>query len=87
VLFTGLMICAFFLGGPDPATFIFGLSHGILYPLMAVAAGVAARLGTISVTTALVVAVVGLAGPYFGTIDFIRAERQRLREQALGETI
>jgi hypothetical protein len=75
------MICAFLLGGPDPATFIFGFSHGVLYPMMAIAALVAARLKTLSVTTALVIAIAGIAGPYFGTFDLLRFERQRMREQ------
>jgi len=71
------MLCAFVIGKPQPATFIFGLSHGVMYLVMAVACGVAARLRTISMTTALVVIVVGLVGPYFGTYEFLRQERSR----------
>ena len=62
----------------DSVTFVFGFSHGVLFLVMGVACGVAARLGTVSVTTALVVIVLGAAGPYFGTFDLVR-EWRRLR--------
>jgi len=77
VLFTGLMLCAFVLGKPEPATFAFGFTHGVLYLVMAVACGVAARIGTVPGTTALVVIVLGALGPYFGTFDLLREVRQR----------
>jgi hypothetical protein len=78
-LFTGLMLCAFVLGHPQPATFIFGFTHGVLYMAMAVLAGVAAKLRTISVTTALVVIILGAIGPYFGTYDFLREWSRKRR--------
>lgn len=81
ILFTGLMLCAFVFDKPEPATFIFGFTHGVLYLVMAVLAGVAAKLRTISVTTALVVIILGAMGPYFGTYDFLR-ERSRKRRAA-----
>ncbi len=80
VLFTGLMLFAFVLGHPQPVTFIFGFTHGVLYLVMAVAVGVAAKLRTVSTTTALVVIVLGAAGPYFGAFDLVREERRRRRE-------
>lgn len=87
VLFTGLMLCAFVLGKPQPATFWFGLTHGIMYLVMAVATAVAARIGTVSLTTALVVIVVGAAGPYLGTFDFYREwRRRRATAEAAGVT-
>jgi hypothetical protein len=82
VLFTGLMLCAFVLGKPQPATFVFGLSHGVMYAAMALVAVVAARLRVISVTTALVVAVVGVVCPYFGTYEFYRQDKSREDELA-----
>ena len=78
-LFTGLMLCAFVLDKPQPATFIFGFTHGVLYMVMAVLVGVAAKLRTVTVTTALVVIIMGAIGPYFGTYDFIREARRRRR--------
>ena len=80
VLFTGLMLFAFVLGHPQPVTFVFGFTHGVLYLVMAVAVGVAAKLRTVSTTTAIVVIVLGAAGPYFGAFDLVREERKRRRE-------
>ena len=81
-LFTGLMLCAFVLDKPQPATFIFGFTHGVLYMVMAVLVGVAAKLRTISVTTALVVIIMGAIGPYFGTYDFLREWSRKRRATA-----
>ena len=83
VLFTGLMVCAFLLGKPQPATFFFGFTHGVMYMIMTAACIVAARLRIVSVTTALIVVIVGLFGPYFGAYEFLRFERQRLNERSL----
>ena len=83
VLFTGLMVCAFLLGKPQPATFFFGFTHGVMYMIMTAACIVAARLRIVSVTTALIVVIVGLFGPYFGAYEFLRSERQRLNERPL----
>jgi hypothetical protein len=79
VLFTGLMLFAFVLGHPQPVTFIFGFTHGVLYIVMSVAVAVAAKVRTVSPTTALVVIVLGAAGPYFGAFDLVREERRRRR--------
>lgn len=83
VLFTGLMFCAFAIGHPQPVTFIFGFTHGVLYVVMSVAVAVAAKLRTVSVTSAIVVIVLGAAGPYFGAFDLVREERRRRREAAV----
>jgi hypothetical protein len=79
VLFTGLITCAFLLGKPEPVTFVFGVTHGIMWIVMCVASAVAAKLRTVPLTTALTVIVLGAAGPYFVTIDFFREERNRRR--------
>ena len=79
VLFTGLMLFAFVLGHPQPVTFIFGFTHGVLYIVMSVAVAVAAKVRTVSPTTAIVVIVLGAAGPYFGAFDLVREERRRRR--------
>jgi hypothetical protein len=47
---------------------------------MSVAIIFAARLRTVTVTTAIVVIVLGAAGPYFGAFDLVREERKRRRE-------
>jgi hypothetical protein len=85
VLFTGLMLCAFVLGKPQPATFFFGFTHGVLYMVMTAACLVAARLRIVSVTTALVVVIVGLFGPYFGAFEFIREQRRQQSEDPLAD--
>ena len=82
VLFTGLMLFAFVLGHPQPVTFVFGFTHGVLYIVMSVAVAVAAKLRTVSPTTAIVVIVLGAAGPYFGAFDLVREERRRRRQLA-----
>jgi hypothetical protein len=83
ILFTGLLLCAFVLGKPEPVTFVFGITHGIMWIVMCVGCGVAAKLGTVPVTTAVTVIVLGAAGPYLGSIDFVREARSRRRPQPL----
>jgi hypothetical protein len=85
ILFTGLMICAFALDHPEPATFIFGFTHGVLYMIIAALAAVAAKLKTIPLTTALVVIILGAFGPYFGTYDFVREYLRRRRGTSTDE--
>lgn len=72
VAFTGLMLCAFFLGKPQPITFAFGFAHGVMYMIAVATVIVAKRLQIVSTTTTLVVIIVGLAGPYFSAFEFIR---------------
>jgi hypothetical protein len=36
-IYVSLLICAFVLGSPQPATFILGLAHGLIGPLRRVA--------------------------------------------------
>jgi hypothetical protein len=84
-LFTGLMICAFVLAHPQPATFIFGFTHGVLYMIIAALAALAAKLKTIPLTTALVVIILGAFGPYFGSYDFIREYLKRRRGASADE--
>jgi len=84
-LFTGLMICAFVLDHPQPATFIFGFTHGVLYMIIAGLAALAAKLKTIPLTTALVVIILGAFGPYFGSYDFIREYLKRRRGASADE--
>ena len=83
VLFTGLILCAFVLGKPQPATFVFGFTHGVLYMLMGAACIVAARLRIVPITTVLVVVIVGLFGPYFGAYEFVREHRKRTRASSV----
>lgn len=85
VFFTGLMICAFVLDKPQPATFIFGFVHGVMYMIMTAAAIVAARIRTISVTSALIIVIIGLFGPYVGAIELVRTLRRGDRDEPLAD--
>jgi hypothetical protein len=76
VAFTGLIVCAFLIGKPQPATFWFGFSHGVMYMVMIVAAIAAARLRILSVTSALILVVVGVMGPYVSAYELLRGRHR-----------
>ena len=76
-IYLGLLLCAFALGNPEPATFILGLSHGLLWIGMSLVCLGAARAKIIPFWLAVTVAVLGGLGPFCGTIGFVRASRQR----------
>jgi type IV secretory pathway VirB6-like protein len=74
-----LLISAFAAGKPEPLTFVLGLTHGILWILMSLACLTAARLRIVSLRLAVAVAVLGGIGPFFGSYEFIREQRDRPR--------
>jgi hypothetical protein len=76
-VYLALLVCAFALGNPEPATFILGLSHGLLWIAMSLVCIAAARLRVIPYWLALTVAVLGGLGPFAGTIGFVVEERRR----------
>jgi hypothetical protein len=76
-VYLALLICAFAAGGPQPFTFILGLSHGLLWIAMSLACIAAARLRVVSLRTAVSVAVLGGIGPFFGSWEFVREQRRR----------
>jgi hypothetical protein len=71
-VYLALLLCAFALGGPQPETFILGLTHGLMWIGMSLACLVAARMRIVSVRLAVAVAVLGGIGPFFGSYEFIR---------------
>jgi pilus assembly protein TadC len=75
-VYLALLVCAFALGGPQPFTFILGLTHGLLWIAMSLACLTAARLRIVSLRLAVAVAVLGGIGPFFGSYEFIRESRQ-----------
>ena len=84
-VYTSLLICALALHKPEPATFVLGMSHGILWIAMSLACITAARMRIVSLRLAVAVAVLGGIGPFFGSFEFVRAERahgRRTRERA-----
>jgi len=76
-VYVALLICAFAAGNPQPLTFVLGLAHGLLWIFMSLACLTAARLRIVSLRLAVAVAVLGGVGPFFGSFEFIREQRQR----------
>jgi hypothetical protein len=74
-VYTSLLLCAFALGKPQPATLVLGWTHGILWIGMSLACIAAARLRIVSLRLAVAVAVLGGIGPFFGSWEFVRAQR------------
>ena len=74
-VYTSLLLCAFALGKPQPATLVLGWTHGILWIGMSLACITAARMGIVSLRLAVAVAVLGGIGPFFGSWEFVRAQR------------
>jgi hypothetical protein len=77
LVYLGLLVCAFALGGPEPETFILGLGHGVMWIVMSLLCIDAARRHVIPFWLAVVVAVVGGLGPFAGSIGFVVADRRR----------
>jgi hypothetical protein len=76
-VYLALLISAFAADKPEPLTFVLGLSHGLLWIFMSLACITAARLRVVSLRLAVAVAVLGGIGPFFGSYEFIRAQRRR----------
>jgi hypothetical protein len=78
-VYLALLVCAFAAGKPEPATFVLGLAHGLLWIAMSLACIAGARLRVLPVRLAVAVAVLGGVGPFFGSYEFIREQRRRVR--------
>jgi hypothetical protein len=76
-VYLALLVCAFALGNPEPATFILGLAHGLIWIGMALVCIAAARERIIPFWLALVIAVLGGLGPFAGTIGFVFESHRR----------
>ena len=76
-IYTALLIFAFVLNKPEPATFVLGLSHGLLWIGMSLTCIAATRWRVIPFWLAVCVAVLGGLGPFFGSIGFIYEFRRR----------
>jgi pilus assembly protein TadC len=81
VIYLGLLLCAFAAGGPEPETFVLGLAHGLLWIAMSFACITAARLHIVSLRLAVAVAVLGGIGPFFGSYEFVREQREKGRRK------
>jgi hypothetical protein len=78
-VYTSLLICAFALGKPQPETLVLGWTHGLLWIGMSLACITAARMRIVSLRLAVAVAVLGGIGPFFGSFEFVRAQRTYTR--------
>ncbi len=76
-IYSALLVCAFAAGKPQPATFVLGLTHGLLWIAMSLACIVCVRLRIVPLRLAAAVAVLGGIGPFFGSWEFIREQRRR----------
>jgi hypothetical protein len=76
-VYTALLVSAFAAGKPEPLTFVLGWTHGLLWIFMSLACITAARLRIVSLKLAVAVAVLGGIGPFFGSYQFIREQRER----------
>jgi hypothetical protein len=76
-IYLGLLVCAFALHGPQPETFILGLSHGVIWIAMSLLCIAAATRRVIPFWLAVTVAVIGGLGPFAGSIGFVVADRRR----------
>jgi hypothetical protein len=77
VVYLSLLVCAFALGNPEPATFIFGMGHGLLWIGMSLVCIAAARARIIPFWLAVTVAVLGGLGPFAGSAGFLIADRRK----------
>ncbi len=85
-IYTALLVCAFAAGKPQPATFVLGLTHGLLWIAMSLACIVCVRLRIVPMRLAAAVAVLGGIGPFFGSWEFVREQRRRRLQGANGDT-
>ena len=79
VIYLALLVSAFALGGPQPWTFAFGLSHGLIWIAMSLTAVVAVWFGVINLRLAVAIALLGCIAPFFGSAEFLRQNRSRRR--------
>ena len=78
-VYLALLVCAFALNNPEPATFILGLTHGLVWIGMSLLCIAATRWRVIPFWLAVTVTVLGGLGPFFGTAGFIYESRRRAR--------
>jgi len=78
VVYLGLLVCAFLLDGPQPITFILGLSHGLIWIGMSLVSIGAVHFRVINMRLAVAIALLGCVAPFFGSIEFVRQSRQKV---------
>lgn len=74
-VFCGLLV-VWAGGSPEPATFAFGLTHGLMWITLSVLCLAAIRRRTIPFWLAVLVAVIGGLGPFAGSAGFVWVKRR-----------
>lgn len=82
-VYLALLLCAFAAGNPQPATFVLGLSHGLLWIGMSLVCIAAARARVIPYWLAVTIAVLGGLGPFAGTAGFVIETHRRHRQASV----
>lgn len=82
LVYLALLTCAFLLGGPQPFTFVLGLSHGVIWIGMAITSSLAVHFRVINLRLAIAVVLLGCVAPFFGSIEFLRQAGQRRQAAA-----
>ncbi|HTU16013.1 MAG TPA: hypothetical protein VMF31_12535 [Solirubrobacterales bacterium] len=77
VVYLGLLVCAFLLDGPQPITFILGMSHGLIWIGMSLTSIAAVHFRVINLRLAVAIVLLGCVAPFFGSIEFVRQNRRR----------
>lgn len=77
VVYLGLLVCAFLLDGPQPYTFVLGLSHGLIWIGMSLTSIAAVHFRVINLRLAVAIVLLGCVAPFFGSIEFVRQNRQK----------
>jgi hypothetical protein len=87
-IYFALLVSAFVLDGPQPYTFIFGLSHGLIWIGMSIVSVLAVRFGVINLRLAVAIAVLGCVAPFFGSAEFLRQKhvQKKRRSEPTGTT-
>jgi len=85
-VYTALLVSAFAAGKPEPLTFVLGWTHGLMWIFMSLVCITAARVRIVSLKLAVAVAVLGGIGPFFGSYQFIREQRERVTTDAVAHT-
>jgi hypothetical protein len=80
-IYLALLYVGFVAGKPEPATFVLGLAHGLLWIAMSLACLTAVRARVIPLRLGVAVAVLGGLGPFVGSIEFLRESRRRTAAQ------
>lgn len=76
-VYLALLVCAFGFDKPEPFTFIFGLTHGLLWIAMSLTCIFAVRYRVINLRLAVAIVLLGCIAPFFGSLEFLRQNHQR----------